>query len=438
MPKFQPSSRLTLVSLVILSIFILITASNLGVANAQNRVAIAAQPQAARAVRIVSASGPVNTDVFVEVEYEAQASDTAGMQFSIHFDPTIASISNVSGTNLNPDITVGAGAPAGTAINVNAAGVATGDIGIILNFNGANTTPPTVITVGTKRVVRLKFHILPGAASGVSAVNFTNTVITKGLADANAIAITPLPPFTDGSLIVTGVRTLKIGSSSTKAGGTAIVPITLTATGTEFGVSLTANWDPLLLSITGVQGVDILPGSVVLPPSCVVTINNVGVALGRLGMGVGCPNGGIPAGVDELVKLKFTARAIAVAGTQIPITFGNIPINTEVGDNNGGTLPVSTVPGNVSILGPTAALVSVGGRVTAPSGVGLRNVTVTMTDASGSTRTATTSSFGYYQFDDVEAGTTYIVGVASRSYRFGSRSVNVTDNIVNMDFVGSE
>ena len=438
MPKIQPSSRLTLVSLVFLSIFILMSASNWGVANAQNRISSLALPEAARAVRIVSASGPVNTDVFVDVEDEAQASDTAGLQFSIHFNPAVLSISGISGVNLNPDITVGPGAPAGTAINVNAAGVAAGDIGIGLNFNGANTTPPTVVSIGTKRVVRFKFHVLPGAAVGGSPVTFTNTVVTKGVFDANGIAITPLPPFTDGSVTVTGARTLRIGSTSTKAGGTAVVPVLLTATGTEFGVSLTANWDPNLLSITGVLGTDVLAGATAIPANCTRTLNNTAVAQGRLGIGLGCPTGGIPAGIDELFTLKFTAKAAAVAGTQIPVTFGNTPINTEVGDQNGNTLTVDTVPGNITILGPTAALVSVAGRVTAPNGAGLRNVTVTMTDAFGTTRTATTSSFGFYQFDEVESGATYVMGVASRAYRFGSRSVSVTDNIVDMDFVGLE
>ena len=465
MSKNQLSSRFTVLGLLFIAASVLVIASDWGISSAHNRavesprveaVAVAAAPAAKvtaeprspfapRAVRWVSPSGPVNTDVFGEVAYEAQASDTAAIQFSIHFDPAVASISNVSGVNLNPDITLGAGAPAGTTINVNAASAAAGDIGIGLNFNGANTNPPTVITIGTKRIVRLKFRILATAALGVSPVTFTNTVVNRFVSDANGFPITT-PPFTDGNITVTGARTLKIGSSLTRAGGTALVPVTLTAIGgtnpptpgAEYGVSLTVNWDPTLLSITGVAGTDVLPGATVLPASCVTTINNTGVAAGRLGIGIGCANGGLPAGIDEIFRLKFTALAAAAPGTVIPVIFGNTPINTEVGDSNGNTLTVDKVPGAVTILGPTAAMVSVSGRVTTPNGAGLRNARVTLTDVDGNVRTATTSSFGFYQFDEVESGSTYIMSVSSRSYRFGSRSVSVTDNVTDMDFIGLE
>lgn len=393
---------------------------------------------APRVVRLVSASGKADTDVFVEVEFEAQGNEAA-TQYSLHFDPAVLTISNVSGVNLNPDITLGAGAPAGTTLNVNAAAaLTTGDISVNLNFNGANTNPPTVLTLGTKRITRFRFHIKPGVAPQVSPVTFTNTVVNRLTFDANGQPITN-PPYIDGNVTVTGVRTLKIGSSSTRQGGTAIIPVTLQSTGDAFGISLTANFDPTLLSITGVLGTDVIyPGATILPANCTLTINNTGVAAGRLGLAIGCPTGGVPVGLDELFRLRFTARPAAVAGTQVPVTFGNTPINTEIGDSNGNTLPVDKVPGVVTILGPTAAPVSISGRVTTPNGAGLRNATVTLTDSDGNRMTVTTSSFGFYQFDEVTPGSTYVMGVSSRSFRFNSRSVTVTDSITDMDFVGLE
>lgn len=86
----------------------------------------------------------------------------------------------------------------------------------------------------------------------------------------------------------------------------------------------------------------------------------------------------------------------------------------------------------------TAAGVEVSGRVLTPDGRGLRNATVLMTDGSGAVRTATTSTFGYYRFDDVEVGGSYVMAVESRRYRFAPRVVQVFDNLSDLDFAGQE
>ncbi len=85
-----------------------------------------------------------------------------------------------------------------------------------------------------------------------------------------------------------------------------------------------------------------------------------------------------------------------------------------------------------------AATVGISGRVTTPSGLGLRNSTVVLTDSLGVRRTVTTSSFGFYQFDNVPTGATYVISIQSRSYRFASRTLQVNDNLTNVDFVGLE
>ena len=86
----------------------------------------------------------------------------------------------------------------------------------------------------------------------------------------------------------------------------------------------------------------------------------------------------------------------------------------------------------------TAAGVEVSGRVITPDGRGLRNAVVSMTDGSGVTRTATTSTFGYYQFNDVSVGETFVMSVASRRYRFSPRTVQVLDSLADVDFIGQE
>jgi hypothetical protein len=92
---------------------------------------------------------------------------------------------------------------------------------------------------------------------------------------------------------------------------------------------------------------------------------------------------------------------------------------------------------NISPNAPTAANVEIAGRVLTPAGQGLRNAVVVLTDADGSRRSALTSSFGYYRFEDVPAGGTYVMDVRSKLFNFNSRVVQVFDNLADVDFVGS-
>jgi hypothetical protein len=87
-------------------------------------------------------------------------------------------------------------------------------------------------------------------------------------------------------------------------------------------------------------------------------------------------------------------------------------------------------------LAPTAAGVSVSGRVMTANGNGIRNVIVTLADASGLTRRAISSSFGYYRFDDVEAGQNYVISVRSKRFTFANptRILSVQDELTDVDF----
>ena len=120
-----------------------------------------------------------------------------------------------------------------------------------------------------------------------------------------------------------------------------------------------------------------------------------------------------------------------------PVTFSSSPTGQFVANIQGAALTTTYEPGNV-IIAPTAAGVTVSGRVTTTNGQGLRNASVTITDAEGNRRTATTGSFGIYTFADIEAGQTYVLSVQARRYRFASRVVNVADTLTDVNFVGLE
>jgi hypothetical protein len=90
-------------------------------------------------------------------------------------------------------------------------------------------------------------------------------------------------------------------------------------------------------------------------------------------------------------------------------------------------------------LAPTAANVSVGGRVMTLTGQGLPGVVVRIGSADGELGRTMTAAFGYYRFDNVPAGETYILQVSSKWYTFAEpvRVVSVVDEVSNLDFVGA-
>ncbi|MFN2501415.1 MAG: carboxypeptidase-like regulatory domain-containing protein [Pyrinomonadaceae bacterium] len=85
-----------------------------------------------------------------------------------------------------------------------------------------------------------------------------------------------------------------------------------------------------------------------------------------------------------------------------------------------------------------AAKVVVSGALRAPDGRGIRNATVSISDAQGNVRTTATSSFGFYSFDNVASGAQYTIRVAAKRYRFSSRVLQINANLTDIDFVAVE
>jgi hypothetical protein len=117
--------------------------------------------------------------------------------------------------------------------------------------------------------------------------------------------------------------------------------------------------------------------------------------------------------------------------------------NLYVRDDN-GTFEPEVLSGVIAggwgleFLQTTAAGVSLSGRVTTAEGAGIRNARVTVSGNSlPEARVATTGSFGYFSFDGLTAGETYVVTVNAQRYTFTvpSRVFTLVDNIVDADFV---
>ena len=81
---------------------------------------------------------------------------------------------------------------------------------------------------------------------------------------------------------------------------------------------------------------------------------------------------------------------------------------------------------------------SVAGRILTPTGNGLRNTTVILTDYRGIRQTTTSSSFGTFSFPNARFGETYTISVGSKRYRFGARTIVIGGNITDADMIGLE
>ena len=86
-----------------------------------------------------------------------------------------------------------------------------------------------------------------------------------------------------------------------------------------------------------------------------------------------------------------------------------------------------------------AANVSISGRVMTQGGQAIGNIQVVLIDG-GTTRIALTNPFGYYTFENVLSGQTYLIGVSPNTKRYTFAppgEVPVTGNISNLDFIAN-
>jgi Carboxypeptidase regulatory-like domain len=144
----------------------------------------------------------------------------------------------------------------------------------------------------------------------------------------------------------------------------------------------------------------------------------------------------------------LTQTAIAnggASGTGLSIG-GTYSIEGTIGQSAAGTNQQAAIynfkPGfwTAQPLAPTAASVSVVGRILTASGRGIRNVRITLTAPSGESRTAISSSFGYFRFNEVLAGETYVFAVSAKRYTFVSPTqvISIMEDLEGVNFVAEQ
>lgn len=133
--------------------------------------------------------------------------------------------------------------------------------------------------------------------------------------------------------------------------------------------------------------------------------------------------------------------ALTDGGTISGATTANLSISSTVAADAGYYDVLVRKPGAIAtsqaavitVLAPTAANVSVSGRVRTPNGRGLMNATVTLIDVIGNTRSARANQFGYFHFGDVQAGQTYTVNVWSKNYSFAPQIITVMEDMTELN-----
>lgn len=90
---------------------------------------------------------------------------------------------------------------------------------------------------------------------------------------------------------------------------------------------------------------------------------------------------------------------------------------------------------------PTAAEVSVSGRVLTADGRAVSGARITITNAgTGRTYIAMTNPFGYYTIENLDSEAFYVATIAKKGTKFveDSKSFSLTDNLADLDFVANQ
>jgi hypothetical protein len=143
-------------------------------------------------------------------------------------------------------------------------------------------------------------------------------------------------------------------------------------------------------------------------------------------------NADVPVTANESL-FKFVRRSGGV-NTQFTPTSANTATNsfTLAGVNSFSDWSLGL------IAAPTAANVSISGRVLSSDGRTLSNAAVTLqpTDG-GAVRTTRSNSFGFYRFNDVIVGQSYVVSASAKGQTFSPAVIAVVDNVADFDLTGN-
>ena len=229
---------------------------------------------------------------------------------------------------------------------------------------------------------------------------------------------------TEGSAVMADISISLPSNATATSGSIVTIPVTLDSNNGKVisGYSFAVNFDPNILQ----------PENPAFDKTGTLSSNFTVISdantAGRLGIAASGGNNTIM-GTGTLLNLSF--RVIGQMGST-NLTFNQVLFE----DDNGDSIATMPTNGSFTVLGTTAAGVNLSGRVSNSFGRGIQNVVITMTDSLGNNRTARTTAFGYYHFDNAAAGKTYIISAKAKRYTFVQPTliVNAGQDLTEINF----
>jgi hypothetical protein len=99
-------------------------------------------------------------------------------------------------------------------------------------------------------------------------------------------------------------------------------------------------------------------------------------------------------------------------------------------------VPIETSEFSAVQMTPTAANVTIAGRVLTANGLPVYRANLVLTDAKGMAYSSISNAFGYFRFDDIAVGQTYILSASAKGTRFAPRVIVVTEEIADLEMIG--
>ncbi len=140
-------------------------------------------------------------------------------------------------------------------------------------------------------------------------------------------------------------------------------------------------------------------------------------------------------GATQTHRLMSDSQAINAGSNALAVDQNDTALTTDQRGAgfpriNDGTVDI----GAFESSSPTAASVSIGGRVKTATGRGIFGARITLTNAFGNQSSAITNAFGYYRFQDVPAGEIYIIEARHKLYSFAPQIINLTEDFGELNF----
>lgn len=187
------------------------------------------------------------------------------------------------------------------------------------------------------------------------------------------------------------------------------------------------------------------------PASSVARINDLNLTVtspdgtvyrGNNGLGVGQGMWSVPDGnANSIDTVENVFIEEPIAGTwRVDVVAAEINQDARLETPGVIDADFALVASGIARVAPTAASVSVGGRVLTSDGRAIAGARISISGINGAVRTLNTNAFGYYLFEGLRAGETYTIEAASKRSIFDPASIvlRVDNDLAGVDFIGIE